>query len=335
MEARRKARAGIDPMAARSKVETAPTFLAYAEKLIPEIVKEYSNPKHRQQWLNTIKQYCRPIHKTLIDQIGVPEVAGVLRPIWTTKPETASRVRGRIERILDAATAEGFRKGVNPAAWKGVLKPLFSSPVKRIERHHAAMPYDDVPKFLPKLRGAEGLAPKALELTILAATRSTETLAAKIPEFDIAAAIWTIPPERMKARVEHRVPLSTQALDLVKSLLVGRTERDGDFLFPGAKKGRPLSNMAMAMTLRRMNVKGVTTHGFRSSFRDWAGDATAFPREIAEAALAHTIKDKAEAAYRRSDAIERRRKLMQAWADYCDGQITGNVIPLRNGSVAG
>jgi len=326
-------RKGIDPIAARDAARAKPvevvTFLRYAEQVVPGIVSGFSNPKHAKQWMSTIRQYCGKIHKMAVDKIDVSDVAGVLRPIWDKKPETAGRVRGRIERILDAATAERLRQGQNPAAWKGVLQPLFTSPAKRLKKHHAAMDYADVPKFMTRLRRAEGLGARALELTILAATRSTETLSADIPEFDIAAAVWTIPAERMKARVEHRVPLSAPALALVKKLLADRGGQGGVYLFPGAKRGRPLSNMAMSMTLRRLDIEDATTHGFRSSFRDWAGDQTTFPREIAEAALAHAIKDKAEAAYRRSDAIERRRILMQQWADFCTGVKADNVIPLR------
>ena len=247
----------------------------------------------------------------------------VLKPIWTTKPETASRVRGRIEKVLDAAKAKGFREGENPARWRGHLDHLLPRPSKLARGHHAAMPYDEVAGFVADLRGREALAALALEVCILTAARSGEILGMRWDEIDLDKKVWTVPAHRMKAGREHRVPLSQRATDILVRLGEGRS---GDFVFPGQRRDKPLSGKAMELMLRRMKIENATTHGFRSSFRDWAGNETGYPRELIETALAHVIGDKAEQAYRRSDALEKRRTLMEAWASHCSGQ--DNVVPL-------
>jgi len=242
------------------------------------------------------------------------------------KPETASRLRGRIEKVLNAAKAKGLRIGENPAAWRGHLDNLLSRQSKLTRGHHAAMPYADLPAFMGRLRERETVAARCLEFAILTAARSGEALGARWREIDEAAKIWTIPADRMKAAREHRVPLTDRALAILDEMKLARVS---DFVFPGQNAGRPLSVIALEMVLRRMDV-GATTHGFRSSFRDWAGNETHFPRELAEHALAHAIGDKAEQAYRRGDALERRRALMDAWGAYCEPGRSSNVIHLRS-----
>ena len=252
-----------------------------------------------------------------VDVIDTAAVLSVLKPIWQAKPETASRFRGRIEQVLDAAKAQGHRTGENPARWRGHLDKLLAKRQRLTRGHHAAMAYADVPAFLSRLRErqAGSVSALALEFVILTAARSGEALGMRWDEVDETAKVWTVPPARMKAAREHRVPLSARALDLLGEAKKART---GDFVFPGSGAGRPLSVMAMEMVLRRMNLASVTVHGFRSAFRDWAGNETHFPREVAEAALAHVIGDAAERAYRRGDALEKRRALMEAWANYCE-----------------
>jgi len=254
-------------------------------------------------------------------------VLGVLAPIWQTKQETASRVRGRIERVLDAAKAKGLRSGENPARWRGHLDHLLSKRRKLARGHHPAMPYPDVPAFMAALGERDAVAALALRFTILTAARSGEVLGARWSEIDRTTKTWVVPAERMKAGREHRVPLTDRACEILDAL---QAVRSGDYVFPGQPQGRPLSSMAMEMLLRRMKVESATVHGFRSSFRDWAGEATAFPREIAESALAHTVGDATERAYRRGDALEKRRLLMDAWARFV-GAEQGEVIVLRGG----
>jgi integrase len=260
-----------------------------------------------------------------LDEIRTDDVLAALKPIWQTKSETASRLRGRIERVLDAAKARGLRSGENPARWRGHLDHLLPKRQKLTRGHHPALPYLDVPAFVADLRNRETVAALALEFTILNASRTGEVLGAKWDEIDREAAIWTIPRERMKAGREHRVPLTDRGLEILDAVEKVRT---GDYVFPGQRRGKPLSGMAMEMLLRRMKIEKATVHGFRSSFRDWAGECTPFPREIAEAALAHTVGDETERAYRRGDALEKRRKLMAAWAAFCEPKEKSNVVPL-------
>jgi integrase len=248
-------------------------------------------------------------------------VMKVLKPIWTTKPETAGRVRGRIEAILDWAAASGLRAGANPARWRGHLDKLLPprSKVRRV-KHHAALPFTDLPTFMKTLQEQPGTGARALEFTVLTAARTGETIGATLNEIDFDAKVWTVPGERMKAGKEHRVPLCDRALAILNDM---KSEDDADkapeqFLFAGAKAGRPVSNMTMDAVLRRMKRDDVTVHGFRSTFKDWASEQTAFPNELSEMALAHVVGDKTEAAYRRGDLFEKRRKLMSEWAAFCD-----------------
>ena len=256
-------------------------------------------------------------------------VLGVLQPIWQTTPETASRLRGRIETVLDAARAKGHiaRNEANPARWRGHLDKLLSKRQKLTRGHHAAMAFDDVPEFIGKLRERPAIAAMALEFLILTAARSGEVLGARWAEMDMVAKVWTVPAARMKAGREHRVPLAGRALAILDEAVKGRT---GEFVFSGQRADKHLSGMAMEMLLRRMKAASVTVHGFRSSFRDWCGEATSFPREIAEAALAHVSGDATERAYRRGDALEKRRTLMEAWANYCEPTLGSNVVPMAS-----
>jgi integrase len=285
----------------------------------------FRSEKHKAQWKSTLETYAAPLRAKSVDTIATDDVLGVLKPIWTTKAETASRVRGRIEKVLDAAKARGFRGGENPARWRGHLDHLLPRLSKLARGHHAAMPYEDVAAFIAELRKREATSALALELCILTAVRSGEVLGMRWPEIDLDKKIWTVPANRMKAGREHRVPLSPRATAILRQAEKSKT---GEFVFPGQARNKPLSNMAMEMILRRMKVENATVHGFRSAFRDWAGNVSNFPREIIETALAHVIGDKAEQAYRRSDALEKRRKLMEAWAAFCEPKTAGNVVQI-------
>jgi integrase len=292
----------------------------------------FRNEKHKAQWKSTLETYAAPLRARPVDTIATDDVLTILKPIWTTKAETASRVRGRIEKVLDAAKAKGFRSGENPARWRGHLDHLLPRPSKLSRGHHAAMPYEEIANFIAKLRTRDATAALALELCILAAARSGEILGMRWSEIDFDKKIWTVPADRMKAGREHRVPLSQRAIAILRQLEKLKTS---DFVFPGQARNKPLSNMAMEMMLRRMKVNDATVHGFRSSFRDWAGNVSNFPRELIETALAHVIGDKAEQAYRRSDALEKRRKLMDAWAAYCTTSKTAKVISFQRSASTG
>jgi integrase len=289
-----------------------PTFGQIADEVVEAKQAEWKNEKHRAQWAMTLKEYAAPLRNRPVNEIETTDILAVLRPLWLKRPETASRLRGRIEHVLDAARAKGFRHGPNPALWRGHLDKLLPKRPKVARGHHAAMPYQKVPEFIALVRKRDAIAALAIEFTILTATRTGEVLGATWDEIDFDAAIWTIPAKRMKASRVHRVPLSGRAIAIPKKLAKVRAS---DFVFPGRKKMRPLSNMSMEMILRRMKTEDATIHGFRSSFRDWVGNVTHFPREVAEAALAHVVGDQAEQAYRRSDALDKRRALMEAWAD--------------------
>ena len=317
-EARNCLQAGDDPLAVKkAKTQTQreiPTFGNFADQYVKTHRSKWRNEKHVAQWEMTLHSYCEPIRALPINAIDTDEVLEVLKPIWTKVPETASRIRGRIEKILGAAKAMGYRTGENPARWPDHLNALLPARQRLTRGHHAALPYDGLPDFMTALRSRQSLAAKALELCILTATRTGEVLGAKSEEFDLAKAIWTIPATRMKAGHEHRIPLSARALEIVQALLEPPPRK---FLFPGNTSGKPLSSMAMIMQLRRMNRTDITVHGFRSTFRDWASEQTSFPHETCEHALAHRISDKAEAAYRRGDQFEKRRELMEAWSQFC------------------
>ena len=270
-----------------------PTFGELADEIAGQLAEGFRNEKHRAQWRMTLTVYAGPLRAKPVNKIETTDVLAVLRPIWQGKPETASRLRGRIERVLNAAKAKGLRSGENPAAWRGHLENLLPKRQKLTRGHHAAMPYADVPAFVARLRERDAVAALALEFAILTAARSGEVLGARWREIDFGARIWTIPPQRMKAAREHRVPLSESAFAILEKLGEARVS---EFIFPGQGAGRPLAEMVLRRMLRR-DADVVTVHGFRSSFRDWAGNETHFPRELAEAALAHVVGDKAEQAY--------------------------------------
>ena len=311
---------GRDPLAARQQAEQQaaqiPTFGDYALALVDRIEVGFSNAKHRQQWRNTLTTYCQPIWTLAIDQVDAKGVLDCLTPIWTSKPETASRLRGRIERVLNGAKAERLRAGENPAAWRGHLDATLPRRNNLSRGHHAALPCLELPAFMDELRKRDAVAARALEFVILTATRTSEALLATWDEFDLEAEVWTIPAVRMKARTEHRVPLSSRAMQILRDSV--RDRGDGDnYVFLGQRKGRPLSNMALLMMLRRMKRGDLTAHGFRSTFSDWASEVSSFSGELRETALAHTISNKAERAYRRGDALAKRREMMDAWASWC------------------
>jgi integrase len=325
-------KAGVDPLAQRSTDAAAAaalaqraviqgtTFRTAAERYLDDNASSWRNTKHQAQWRTTLKTYVYPHMGDLpVGEVATADVKAALDPIWRTKPETATRVRGRIESVLNYATAHEWRSGDNPARWRGHLSNLLPtrSKVAPVE-HHAALPWGEIGSFLAALRGQAGISARALEWTILTAARSGESLGARWAEVDVQAKVWTVPAERMKAGREHRVPLSTPALAVVTEMAKLRTDNaSGDFIFPGAAANRPLSNMAMTMVLRRMKRGDLTVHGFRSTFRDWVGEATGTPREVAEAALAHVVGSKTEAAYARGDLFEKRRCLMDSWALFC------------------
>lgn len=313
-------RAGADPIGLRKAEKTAsmgvPTFGQLADEVIEAKKTEWKNEKHRAQWVMTLTNYAAGIRNRPVNEIDTDDVLAVLRPLWTSRPETASRLRGRIEHVLDAARAKGLRHGPNPALWRGHLDKLLPKQSTVERGHHAAMPYTKVPAFLVAVRKRDAMAALAIEFTILTAARTGEVIGATWDEIDLDDAVWTIPAQRMKAKRTHRVPLSARAVAILKKVVKART---GDYVFPGRKAGRPLSNMSMEMILRRMKVEDATMHGFRSSFRDWVGNETDFQREVAEAALAHVVGDAAEQAYRRGDALEKRREMMTAWTRYCGG----------------
>ena len=326
-DARRLVKAGTDPVSAR-RVERAAqaegdTFGAFALKLLDTIEAGFRNAKHRAQWRNTLTTYAAPIWNKRLAHIETDDVLACLRPIWTAKAETASRVRGRIERVLDAAAARGLRSRDNPARWRGHLANLLPKRPQHV--HHAAMPFDDLPAYVARLRESDGISARALEFTILTAARSGEVLGAGWSEIDLVAKVWTVPASRMKAARKHRVPLSERAVEILSALAAVKI---GDYVFPGAKRGSPLSVMALTMVMRRTGAGNFTVHGFRSAFRDWAGERTNFPREVAEAALAHVVGDETERAYRRGDALEKRRALMEAWAIFCEPNTSNIVVPL-------
>ncbi|CAA2102054.1 Prophage CP4-57 integrase [Methylobacterium bullatum] len=311
---------GRDPIAEKRKPDPATakavTFGGFADELLPEIAKGFRNEKHKAQWTSTINTYAASLRAKPVADITTDDVLGVLRPIWDDKSETASRVRGRIERILDAAKAKGLRTGENPARWRGHLDHLLSKRRRLTRGHHAALPFEDVPAFVASLRERTAVAASALEFTILTAARVGETLGCQWSEIDRTTKVWTVPASRMKAGIVHRVPLGKRALEIIDRMALLRR---GDYVFPTFRADKAMSDMALSALLKRMGVKA-TTHGFRSSFRDWACDATTFPREVAEAALAHAVGDATEAAYRRSDALDKRRELMNAWDAYVSSE---------------
>ena len=324
-ECRKHLLAGHDPIDRRSATRTPPktiTFRAVAEMYVAAHETSWRSPQHRWQWSQTLEKHVYPsIGDRPVEAIATGDVMSILEPIWQAIPETASRIRGRIEVVLDYAKARDWRSGENPARWRGHVANMLPKRNKaRTVQHHAALPWAQVGVFWAKLAKETGAAALALRFTILTAARTGETIGARWSEIDLAAGVWTVPADRMKAGKEHRVPLSTAAVAVLQPLAALRTSKSPDALvFAGQRPGKPLSNMAMVMLLRRMGHGALTVHGFRSTFRDWAAEATSFPREVAEAALAHVLADKVEAAYRRGDLFEKRRRLMKDWAEFCFG----------------
>lgn len=323
---------------ARLSAARTMTFKACAEAYMAAHRASWRHPKHRQQWENTLSTYVYPTFGDLaVSTVSVGLVIKAIEPLWATKPETASRVRGRIEVVLDWAKVRGYREGENPARWRGHLENLLParSKAKRAVRqakgkgeHHAAMAYSEIGTFIAALRNEEGVAPRALEFAILTAARTSEVVGARWAEINLPERLWVVPAERMKAGKEHRVPLSGRVVEIIEEM---RTREAEEVVFPGRRPRLPLSNMALLMLLRRMHHADLTVHGFRSSFRDWAAERTNFPAEVAEMALAHVVSDKVEAAYRRGDLFERRRKIMEAWAQFCATLPKSNeqVVPIR------
>jgi integrase len=321
---RKLKREGIDPIEKRRAdrkqaqfdAAKAITFKEAAEAYIKAHRAGWRNDKHADQWTNTLNTYAYPIIGALsVQAIDVGLVMKVIEPIWTDKTETASRLRGRIEAVLDWAATRGYRQGENPARWRGHLENLLPKRAKvRDVNHHAALPFAEMKNFMKALRAQDGIAASALEFLILTAARTGEVIGATWDEIDVDGAVWTVPAKRTKAHKDHRVPLPSAAVAVLKKMKELRT---GDYVFPGPKPKTPLSNMAMLALLKRMKRTDITAHGFRSTFRDWVAETTIHPAELAETALAHSIGNSVEAAYRRGDQFEKRRKLMADWAAYC------------------
>ncbi|WP_246167500.1 tyrosine-type recombinase/integrase [Sphingomonas piscis] len=330
---RLKVKAGIDPLEERERKASEAvaaahaahiaemTFKGVAEAFIATHEASWRNDKHRQQWRNTLANYVYPVIGELpVAEVATAHVLKILEPIWQDKPETASRIRGRIETVLDAAKARGYREGENPARWRGHIAQILPPRSRLTRGHHKAMPYDAIPAFMAQVRERQAMAALALEFVVLTATRTSEVLGATWAEVDLEKAIWTVPASRMKAGREHRIPLSPRAIEILEAVKpLGKVN-----LFPGDRGGK-LSPMAMSMLLRRMK-QGVTVHGFRSGFRDWAAECTGYAHEVCEMALAHVIGNKAEAAYRRGDLFDKRRRLMADWATFCAGAGGANVL---------
>jgi integrase len=317
---------GIDPIEAkRANVQARQlasantiTFDKACDDFIAANEAGWRSDKHGQQWRNTLKTYASPVIGDFpVSSVNTALVLKILQPIWATKTETAPRVRGRIEKVLDWAKVQGYRSGDNPAAWKGHLSEALPKPSKVADAgHHAALPWSEIGQFMAPLRAMPGAGSLAMQLIILTATRTSEVIESKWSEFDLEAGLWVIPKERMKGFREHRVPLSKQAVAVLAQ--VKWDNKTSAFVFPGAKLDKPISNMTCLAALKRMGRSDLTVHGFRSTFRDWAAESTAYPRDVCEMALAHAIEDKSEAAYRRGDLLEKRAQLMTDWADFCD-----------------
>lgn len=333
--ARTLVKTGKDPIAVRDAVRAKERIDAArgvmwgdaVDQFLDAHLGSFRNPKHRQQWRNTLDTYAKPVLGDLaVGTIGTPEVTKVLDPIWHEKPETASRIRGRIERILDWCKVRGYRDTENPARWRGHLDKVFPAKGKvRKVKHHTAVPIDDLAAVYGRLEKAKGISAKAVCFTILTAVRPGETVGAVWPEIDRKNALWTIPAERMKAEKEHRVTLSRDALAILDEMAKIRTD---NHVFPGHREKRPLSLTAMSKALQAAGGGDATVHGTaRSTFKDWASERTSFPREVSEMALAHTIGDKVEAAYRRGELLKKRSALMQQWADFLRGKSTGKIVP--------
>ncbi len=332
-------RSKIDPLEKRASEQAADqgnniSFKEAAKACIKAKQSEWLSPKSPQQWRNTMRDYVYPVIGQIpVRQIELAHVLKCVQPIWETKTETASRVRARIEAVLDQAAVLGYREGDNPARWKGNLDQLLSKPGKVAPvQHFAALPYEKLPAFIAQLQQRNGIAPPAVLFTILTAARSGEVRGATWDEIDLDAGIWAIPKTRMKAGREHRVLLSSAAMQLLQAM---RPLKHDVYVFPGLKRNRPLSDQALTRTLRRMGIskEEASVHGFRSCFRDWVAEKTGYPAEVAEMALAHKVASQVEAAYRRGHLLEKRKKLMESWAQYCF-QSKGEVVSIRTGGAA-
>jgi integrase len=332
LAARELRRAGKDPIAEREAARAEASLVAAKTMSFDECATAYiaahragwRNIKHASQWTNTIATYCSPVFGELpVQLVDVGLVMKAIEPLWATKPETAGRVRGRIERILDWAKVRGYRDGENPARWRGHLDHLLPArgKIRRVQ-HHAALAYAEIPAFVTALRGRNAIAARALEFAILTAARTGEVLGAKWSEIDLDARVWVIPAERMKAGREHRVPLADRALEIIKNMMASK---QNDYIFYGDRRAT-LSNMSLLMLLRRMGRNDITTHGFRSTFRDWVAEQTDCPSAVAEMALAHSIGNAVEAAYRRGDMLDKRRPLMAKWENYCTKPVASRTV---------
>jgi integrase len=337
-ECRKLRQGGIDPLEYRKaehahaalQAAKAMTFNECCEAYIKAHAAGWRNAKHHQQWRNTLRTYCGPVFgKLSIQAIDVTLVLKVLEPIWSIKPETASRLRGRIEAILDWAKVRGLRAGENPARWRGHLDHLLPARAKvRRVKHHASLPYFEISEYLETLKRQKGIAAKALEFLILTAARTGEVVGARWVEVDLNTKVWTVPETRMKAGREHRVPLSDDAISILREM---QAVRQNEYIFPGDRRAG-LSNMALLMVLRRMKRADITPHGFRATFRTWAAEHTNFAREVVESALAHVVGNRVEVAYQRGDLFDKRRRLMDAWAEFCAMRSAmADILPLRNG----
>lgn len=315
-EARALVADGRDPILLKRARAAVPTFGEMAEEFVATRETALRSDKSVARLKRVLgeKGYAATLRPKLVNAIDTEDVLEVLKPIWSAKAETATIARGYIEGVLNAAKAKGYRTGENPARWRGHLDHLLTARQRLARGHHAAIPYAELPGFITKLRERKASAALGLELLVLTAARSGEVLNATWSEFDLNAKVWAVPAARMKAAREHRVPLSARAVEILEAL---RPREPEAYILPGRVDKKPLSNMAFEMVMRRMDLDDFTVHGMRSAFRDWAGEETNFPREVAEAALAHVVGDAAEQAYRRGDALEKRRKLMDAWAAYC------------------
>jgi integrase len=316
-EARQMVSAGIDPISSKETARSVPTFGEVAEEHIAAMEPTWRNQKHIDQWKMTLREYGKSLYLKNVDQISTDDVEAVLKPIWLSKNETATRLRGRIETVIARATAKGHRSGPNPAQWRNHLDQILPRPNKLSRGHHKALPYAMMPQFVAALRENTSVSNLALEFLILTAARTGEVIGAKWDEVDLDLAIWIVPASRMKAKREHRVPLTDRAVEILNSI---KPFKNVDFVFPGRKKGVGLSNMALEAVLRRMSLKDVATvHGFRSSFRDWASEETDHAGEIAEICLAHIVGDETVRSYRRGDILDKRRRLMNDWSMHCNG----------------
>lgn len=332
--ARKQVSAGTNPIEEKRRQRLShglQTFGELADQLIADLAPGWKSPAHIQQWKTALQAHAAPLRPLHPSQITTDDILAVLKPIWLVTPETASRLRQRIERVLDAAKAKDLRSGENPARWKGHLASLLTSPKALPRGHHAALHYGQMPEFMRALRGVPGISARCLELTILTVLRSTECRLGRGPEFELDAGLWTVPGERMKRKIDHRIPLCARAIEIVEQ----RIEEVGTKapLFPGQRRGpniaSTISIMAMPNLLTHLGYDDITVHGFRSAFRDWVGDCTTFPRELAESALHHVAGDAVEQAYRRSDAYHPRKPLMDAWARYCGGESGAVVVSIQ------